>query len=389
MRQKNNIAGKKPVSTIAQNTFAFGRFALDIDRGALTSDGKDIKLRPKSFQVLQYLLERHGRLVSKEEILGAIWGSTVVTDDAVTQCLIDVRKAIGDRSQQMIRTIPRRGYLFDVPVTRGDRHAIGAATNRSLLSSLFRRRNGVAFLLAFGIALVSWGIAERLISGVADPDRGSLPASYSIAVLPFLDLSPDQDLGYFGDGISEEILNLLAQAKGLRVIARTSSFAFRGGSLDISTIREKLDVTHVLEGSVRQSEDAIRVTAQLVDAVTSEHVWSETYDRKLDHLFDIQDEIAADVLKRLAVSLNISIPNERNTNIEAYRLYLQAVHIIDQLDFSKNAEAESILRSALEMDPNFAPAWRELARILWRQIGDGPDIEADIGADAGSAGESV
>jgi len=366
--------------TNTHRTYTFGRFSLDTDRGVLIAGGQDIKLRPKSFQMLQYLIERHGHLVSKDHILDAIWGSTVVTDDSVTQCLVDIRRALDDRSQEMIRTIPRRGYIFETPVTFNDgtTSPLPVQTRSRLVSGWPGWRIAAAFLLLFGGAVVLWNLAARVVDEPVESDTRPQLASYSVAVLPFLDLSPDRNLAYFAEGISEEILNLLTKVKDLRVIARTSSFSFKEHTPDIATIKAKLAVSHVLEGSVRQSEDTIRITVQLVDATSSEHIWSETYDREMSDVFAIQDEIAAEVLKRLATSLSIELPKVRATNAEAFRLYLQAVHIIDQLDFSKNAEAESIMRQALELDPNFAPAWRELGRILWRQIGDGPNIEEDI-----------
>jgi len=204
------------------------------------------------------------------------------------------------------------------------------------------------------------------------------PLEKSIAVLPFINMSDDPGNEYFSDGISEEVLNLLAQVPGLRVIARTSSFSFKGQNVDIATIAERLNVTHVLEGSVRKSSNTVRITAQLVNASTSGHIWSETFDRTLEDIFDIQDEIAAEVVEQLKFTLLAPVPKSRNTDPETYRLYLQATHILNQLDWGKNAQAESLLRQALQLDPSFTTGWRELSRALWRQVGTGPSLKEDI-----------
>jgi TolB-like protein/DNA-binding winged helix-turn-helix (wHTH) protein/Flp pilus assembly protein TadD len=354
-------------SGATHRTYSFGEFTLDLDRGALLKAGADIKLRPKSFKMLSYLVERQGLLVTKDELLSAIWGHTVVTEDAVTHCVTDIRRALHDQSKKALRTIPRRGYIFDLPVTASD------TPSRTMFASRWPRWGLVtALVLVLGVAATWWGFGDRAVKVLATT------APPSIAVLPFADMSPNGDQEYFADGISEEVLNLLAQVPGLRVIARTSAFSFKGQNVDIATIAERLNVTHVLEGSVRKSSNTVRITAQLVNASTSEHIWSETFDRTLEDIFDIQDEIAAEVVEQLKFTLLAPVPKSRNTDPETYRLYLLATHILNQLDWGKNAQAESLLRQALQMDPNFAPAWRELGRVLWRQIGKGHSLQEDI-----------
>lgn len=196
-----------------------------------------------------------------------------------------------------------------------------------------------------------------------------LGAETSIAVLPFVNMSDDASNEYFSDGLSEELLNLLAKIPELRVSARTSSFSFRDQNLDIPLIAERLNVDHILEGSVRKSGDTVRITAQLIDARTDTQLWSDSYDRMLVDIFAIQDEIAADVVSRLEVTLVGSVPSARATDPEAFRLYLQGSYLSEQLDFSNNELAASLFRQALELDPQYAPAWRELARILARDVG--------------------
>ena len=239
-------------------TWLFGDFALDLRRRALSRGGIEVFLRPKSFEVLCQLVQNHGTLISRQQLLDLVWGRTVVTEDSVTQCVLDVRRAIGDEHQQFVRTVPRRGYVFVAPVVAAEADAASAAKS---------------------------------------------PVPVAIAVLPFVDMSPGHDQRYLADGIAEEILDRLARSKNLRVIARTSSFALRSPALDVPTIAAKLDVDYVLEGSVRRSGHRVRVTAQLIDAECNSHVWSSTHDRSFTDLFALQDDIATTVASGLQAVL--------------------------------------------------------------------------------------
>jgi TolB-like protein/DNA-binding winged helix-turn-helix (wHTH) protein len=349
-------------------TYSFGDFTFDVDRGALLSAGADIRLRPKSFEVLKYLLERHGQLVSKDELLDEIWGNTVVAEDAVTQCLIDIRRAIHDDSQTMIRTVPRRGYIFDIPVTENRGLPVSGDASFSIRlfsSSWFRGGLGAVFVVVLAAALW-WGFESSKRSGSETGGSEIVVTSPSIAVLSFTDMSPGQDQQYFADGIAEEILNLLTQVPRVRVIARTSSFSFKKKNADIADIANRLNVTHVLEGSVRKSGNQVRITAQLVDASTSEHLWSETFDRKLTDIFAIQEETAQAVAKALSVTLgvgegDISVGGTRN--FEAYDAYLAGISFTRQPDLENTARAIEQLEMAVRLDPNFANAWSVLSRV--------------------------
>jgi TolB-like protein/Tfp pilus assembly protein PilF len=189
----------------------------------------------------------------------------------------------------------------------------------------------------------------------------ALPNDRSIAVLPFVNMSSDREQEYFADGISEEVLNLLTQVPQLRVIARTSSFSFKGKEADIAEIAKKLNVAHVLEGSVRRSNDTVRITAQLIRASDSSHLWSETYDRKLTDVFAVQDEIAAAVVTQMKVTLLGEVPKSRVTDPQAYTKFLQARHLTTQWTpegFNKSTE---LYREVLAADPNYVEAWRMLA----------------------------
>ena len=184
----------------------------------------------------------------------------------------------------------------------------------------------------------------------------------SIAVLPFVNMSSDKEQDFFSDGISEELLNVLSKVTQLQVAARTSSFSFKGKQIEIPEIARQLHVANVLEGSVRKSGDQLRITAQLIRAAKGYHLWSETYDRKLDDIFKIQDEIAGEVVKQLKVTLLGAAPTVRQTDPKAYTLYLQAVQLGRQFTPEAFTQSDALFNQVLELDPRYAPAWSELAR---------------------------
>src|SRR5438046_2699272 len=199
----------------------------------------------------------------------------------------------------------------------------------------------------------------------------SAVAENSIAVLPFVNMSDDKEQGYFSDGISEELLNLLSKIPQLKVAARTSSFSFKGKGVEIPEIARQLHVANVLEGSVRRSGNQLRITAQLVRAAEGYHLWSETYDRKMDDIFKIQDEIAGEVVKELKVKLLGAAPKVRTTDPKAYALYLQARELGRQRTAEAYAKSDALYRQVLEIDPRYAPAWDELARNFYNKASMG------------------
>jgi TolB-like protein/Flp pilus assembly protein TadD len=184
-------------------------------------------------------------------------------------------------------------------------------------------------------------------------------------------MSSGKDQEYFSDGISEELLNLLAKIPQLQVTARTSSFSFKGKEVTIPEIARTLHVAHVLEGSVRKAGNSVRITAQLIKAGTDTHLWSQTYDRKLDDIFAIQDEIAADVVKQLKVTLLGAAPKARTTDSEAYALYLQAVQLGRQANAEAFQQSDALYRKVLAIDPRYAPAWDKLSANFANQADQG------------------
>ena len=214
-------------------------------------------------------------------------------------------------------------------------------------------------VLAVAVVLL---LTDRFVLRHGVNETTAVPiAENSIAVLPFVNMSEDKANEYFSDGISEELLNSLSKIPQLKVAARTSSFSFKGKGVEIPEIARQLHVANVLEGSVRRSGDQLRITAQLIRAAEGYHLWSETYDRKMDDIFKIQDEIAGEVVKELKVKLLGAAPKVRTTDPKAYALYLQARELGRQNNPEAFAKSDALLRQALEIDPRYAPAWDQLA----------------------------
>ena len=234
----------------------------------------------------------------------------------------------------------------------------------------------VIVLLVIGIGGL---LLDRLLpeSAVVNDDPVSVTADAaaaperSIAVLPFINMSTDHENEYFSDGLSEELLNLLAKIPELQVAARTSAFRFKESDLGIGEIAEQLNVAHVLEGSVRKSGGEIRITAQLIKASDGYHMWSETFDRELVDVFAIQDEIAAAVVDQLRVSLLGEMPKTRVTDADAYALYLEAREVARQFTQDALEESISLLTQALAIDPEYTEAWAELSRAHANMTGQG------------------
>ncbi|RXJ52487.1 tetratricopeptide repeat protein [Gelidibacter gilvus] len=187
----------------------------------------------------------------------------------------------------------------------------------------------------------------------------------SIAVLAFADMSPEKDQEYFSDGISEEILNLLVKIPNLKVISRTSSFSYKGKDVKIKKIGEELHVNHVLEGSIRKSGNTFRITAQLIDVTTGAHIWSETYDRQMEDIFKIQDEIATKVTEQLKVSIIGTSLTSKKVDTEAYNLLLKARKLSDQNSSESYKNAMKLVEESIAIDSTYAPSWAELSSLFY------------------------
>jgi TolB-like protein/Tfp pilus assembly protein PilF len=203
------------------------------------------------------------------------------------------------------------------------------------------------------------------------PDSEATASDRSIAVLPFVNMSDDPSNEYFSDGLTEELLNVLAQIPELHVAARTSSFSFKGEKVDIPTVARKLKVANVLEGSVRKAGDRVRITAQLVQAADGYHLWSETFDRTLEDIFAVQDEIAGSVVHALKVSLLGAVPRVTETDPEAYSSYLKGVYFLRSGEVEGLEKALQVFKRTLELDPGHAPAWAALGETYYYMVSFG------------------
>jgi TolB-like protein len=263
------------------------------------------------------------------------------------------------------------GWRYDII---GGRIVRTAVSDVDADLSIARADYVILVALSVVIAVIAFGLVGE-ISKTRVPETTQFAVTdmdpNSIAVLPFVNMSSDPEQEYFSDGISEEILNLLAQVQEMRVTSRSSAFSFKGRNVDVPTIAAKLNVAHVLEGSVRKSGNQLRITAQLIEVVTDTHLWSQTYDRELEDIFAIQDDIAGAVVDALKITLLGEKPKATETNPEAYALYLQGRHVLYQFAEGSDKRAETLLKQALEIDPGFAPAWTQLGALYFYRV----DIE--------------
>jgi TolB-like protein len=311
-------------STAGGGLFEFEGFTLDLTRGCLRAGDQPIDLRPKSFDVLRHLLENAGRLVSKDELIKTIWPGIYVEDDALTHCMSEVRRALGDHDQSFIKTVPRRGYLFVAPVSPR-----AAAVDAPL----------------------------------------TIPDKPSIAVLPFRNMSGDSEQAYFTDGVTEDIITELSRFRSLFVIARNSSFSYKGKSPDVRQVGRDLGVRYVLEGSIRRSSDRVRVTGQLIDTLTGDHIWAERYDRVLEDIFAVQEEVTRAIVAAIARQIDSSEQSKatrrRPGNFNAYEIAIRArAHAwegLNKVDRTLVDQSIREAREALAIDPSSVLALRGLA----------------------------
>jgi adenylate cyclase len=299
--------------------FRVGSWLVEPSHNSISRDGTTTHIEPKVMEVLVCLAEHAGETLPKEKLLQAAWPDTFVSDAALTHCISELRRVFEDdaREPHVIQTVAKRGYRF--------------------------------------IATVS---QEAIVPTTSAVTRDS------IAVLPFINISPDTENEFFADGITEEIINALAQIRELHVVARSSAFSFKGKHIDPRVVAEQLNVRTVLEGSVRRAGDHLRITAQLINAADGYHIWSDRYDREMKDIFEIQDEIARSIAERLKVTLegiaDEGLVRAGTKNLEAYQLYLKGRALLYRRGRALRM-AGDCFEQAVSLDPDYALAWAGVA----------------------------
>ncbi len=323
--------------------FAFNDYVLDLDRRELKRNAKIVQVAPQVFDLLTYLVQHRERVVSKDDLLAAVWGGRIVSESTVTTHINAVRKAIGDSggAQLLLRTIPRKGFRFVAEVA--EVKVADAASDPGALES-----------------------------GQAKPAR-PLPSKPSIAVLPFHNLSGDPEQAYFADGVVEDIIAALSRVRWLFVIASDSSFTYRDRPVDVKQVSRELGVGYVLEGSIRKAAGRLRITGQLIDAQTGGHLWAERFEGTLNDVFQLQDQIAASVVGAIAPQVELAeIARAKcapTASLTAYDCYLRGLAHVHHGTRQSIDDAIPLFRKAIELDDEFAAAHAMAAWCyFWRKV---------------------
>jgi TolB-like protein/cytochrome c-type biogenesis protein CcmH/NrfG len=339
------------MGTPGETTLCFDRFFLDLKRGSLRADDREIELRPKSFEVLRYLVENAGRLVPKDELMRAVWPNVNVTDESVARCVSDVRSALGDDDQRIIKTQLRRGYLF-------------AAT-------------------------VSTPAAERPTAGAASrkgATSGKQAPRFSLVVLPFANLTGDGKEDHLADVITEGLTTYLSRIRDAFVIARSTASTYKRKDVDARQVGRELGVRYVLEGSEQHSDARVRVSAQLIDVETGAHLWADRFDADRADLLQMQD----DIVTRLARALQIELAaveaarapqmHSANPNAEDLALHAEAIFLRYGPSRGESEATLDLCTRALQLDADNVRALSILAEwYATRLTGmQSADREADI-----------
>ena len=356
--------------------YEFSDLTLDLDRHLLTRGGQPIKLTKLSFKVLQALVQAAPALISHDDLIDQVWGSKrVITPDNLSQRMKTLRQSLGDDPNQpiYIEGVRGEGYRL-VPEVKIQSAQTSSRSSRQAPSS---RLIVSLVVLALALGYIAFDkfvpdpvegeqIAQSARQEGHTAARSESHDDKSIAVLPFINMSNDAGNEYFSDGLSEELLNLLARIPELKVAARTSSFSFKDKDLEVTEIASRLKVAHVLEGSVRKQGNQLRITAQLIQADNGYHLWSEAYDRQLDNVFQIQEDIAIAVVDALRITLLGEVPKIRKTDPAAYQLFLEGQYLKRRISKDSLDRAIEAFKQAVEIDPAYVPAWAELAdTYIW------------------------
>ncbi|TWC41532.1 TolB-like protein [Pseudomonas sp. SJZ079] len=331
--------------------FVFEDYVLDQDRRELSLRGQVVAVGPQVFDLLLYLVSNGDHVVSKDDLLEAVWSGRIVSESTITSHINAARKAVGDtgEEQRLVRTVPRKGYRFVGELKVGE---IGDAPPPD-----------------------GPGSGERVpvAANETPPAALVLPDKPSITVLPFQNLSGDPQQEYFADGVVEDIIAALSRFRWLFVIARNSSFTYKGRMVDVKDVGQELGVRYVLEGSVRKCGNKVRITGQLIDATTGTHIWAERFEGLLDDIFELQDQITESVVGAIAPQLEraeIERAKRKPTeNLDAYDHYLRGMAKLHSGTREAIEEALSLFYKATELDPEFASAYGMAAWChFWRKL---------------------
>src|SRR5215475_5596793 len=369
---------------------SFKTFRLDPANHVLWCDGDRVPVAPKSFDVLAYLVEHAGRVVTQDEILEALWSETYVNPEILRKYILEIRKTLGDRPDkpEFIETVPKRGYRFiarvidesaaeplDLPTPpateeQATEEMVVSATAPSERESSSRKHR----LWRAAIIVVLAVLAAAGLAAYFPPARnGANPRTLnntSIAVLPFADMSSAKDQEYFSDGFAEQLISDLAKVSGLKVVGRSSAFQFKGKYEDLRDVGRKLGVANVLEGSVRKEGNRVRISVALSKVDDGFQLWAETYDRKINDIFAAEDEIARAVTRSLQVKLlgpdNAQLsPGSRSTNPEAYQAYVQGQYFLARGEDKRDLDTALFYADqAIKLDANYAAAWAQRSQVL-------------------------
>ncbi|VAW38209.1 Adenylate cyclase [hydrothermal vent metagenome] len=342
--------------------YTFKNFTINTDNFQLLKNDESLSIEPQVFNIILYLVENQDRVISRNELLEAIWKDKIVSDSSISNYIKSARKVLDDdgQKQAVIKTIHGRGYQFIAEYDSRDKTDSSQKTySKSKFESTLKR------LFLLGVVLVSSYVIWDLFQNKMEQTENITLESEdkSIAVLAFDDLSPESDQAYFSEGISEELLNLFTKIPDLRVASRTSSFSFKNKDVTLEQIGKELNVSYIMEGSVRKSAKKIRVTAQLIRVNDGSHVWSQNYDYQLQDIFKIQDEISQAVSEQLELTLSNDMKRSQSVNPDVQSLYLRALYFYRENTADSLKQALKIIDEALSIDSNYAPTWTLKSRI--------------------------
>jgi transcriptional activator of cad operon len=346
-----------------------GEWLVDPALDTISRDAETQKLEPRTMRLLICLANSAGSVVSVDRLLSEVWSGVVVGSASVYQAVSQLRKILGDvdPNPTYITTVPRKGYrlIASVRPIEPPNRSVTTTEPTVVMPDVPAHVRRIRPIILGGAALAAVILMGSFLwtrLQTASPLSGN-PAS--IVVLPFIDLTAEKSDQAFCDGLTEELSNWLAQIPTLRVVARTSAFAFRGKDQDVRAIGKALDTNHVLEGSMRRSGNHVRISVQLIDARTGYHLWSENFDRPMDDSIDVQEGISRSVAGMLKVRLTADSDRQfaarRTANLQAYQLYLLGRHYVQQMTAESTERAIDLYQQVLAADPKFAPAYTQLA----------------------------